>query len=100
MQKHRTPGTLKIGLIHLSNNFPISMTILVCKSKLLITKKGKREGTTHVAHKVSPFFVAVRFELENITKQIVNSTKIIGKIFFLKDKNINLIKSPTNNYAV
>ena len=76
------------------------MTILVCKSKLLITKKGKREGTTHVAHKTSPFLAAVRFELENKTRPIVNSTRIIGKIFLLKDKNINLIKSPTNNYAV
>ena len=63
-------------------------------------KNGKREGTTHVAHKTSPFFAAVRFELENKIRPIVNSTRIIGKIFLLKDKNINLIKSPTNNYAI
>ena len=69
------------------------MTILVCKSKLLITKKGKREGTTHVAHKIKPFVVAVKFDLENKTKQIAIIIKVNGSIFFCKDKIKNLILS-------
>lgn len=42
----------------------------------------------------------MRFELENKTRPIVKNTRTTGKIFLLKDKNINLIKSPTNNYAI
>ena len=42
----------------------------------------------------------MRFEFENITRPMVNSTRTMGKMFLLKDKNINLIKSPINNYAV
>lgn len=84
----------------MSNILPIKPTTFVCESKLVTTKNGKRDGTTHVAHKTRPFFTAIRFEFENMTKPIVNSKRIIGKIFLLKDKNINLIKSPSNNYAV
>ncbi len=91
---------MKTGFINLSNTLPIKLTTFVCESKLVITKKGKRDGTTHVAHRTSPFFTAMRFEFENITRPMVNSTRTMGKMFLLKDKNINLIKSPINNYAV
>ena len=64
----------------------------MCESKFVIIKKGKRAGTTQVAQSFSPFLVAVRFELENTTRHIANNTRIIGKIFRLKDKNKNFIK--------
>ena len=75
----------------MSNSLPITLTTLVCESRLVITKKGKRDGTTQVAHSVSPFLVAVRLELENTTKQIVNRTKVNGKIFRLKERKINFM---------
>ena len=33
------------------------------------TKNGNKEGTTAVAHKISPFLVAVKLVLENKTNQ-------------------------------
>ena len=72
---------------------------MVCESKVGTKKKGKREETTQVAHNFSPFFVATRLELENRTKQIVNSTKIKGKIFRFRERKINFILSPIKMYA-
>ena len=57
----------------------------------MITKKGKSEGTTQVAHRVNPFVAAVRFDLEKTTKQIATTTKKQGRIFLFKDINQNLI---------
>ena len=74
------PGTLKTGLINLSNTLPIKLTIFVCESKLVITKKGKRDGTTQVAHKISPFLAATRLVLEKTTRHIVKAIKIKGNI--------------------
>ena len=50
----------------------------------MITKKGKSEGTTQVAHRVNPFVAAVRFDLEKTTKQIATTTKKQGRIFLFK----------------
>ena len=43
-------------------------------------KNGSNEGTTEVAHKDKAFFVAIKLECENITRQTVNSKNIIGKV--------------------
>ena len=51
----------------------------------MATKKGNREGTTELAHKLRPDFVAIKLLFENISRQIVNNKNKIGKIFFFKD---------------
>ena len=84
--KAAIPGTLNKGLINLFKILPIKLTTLVCDSKLVKTKKGKREGTTHVAQIVKPFVAAVKLDLENITKKNAITTNVIGKIFLLKIK--------------
>ena len=49
-------------------------------------KKGKSEGTTELAHKVSPFLAAVMLAVENRINPKVNSTNKIDKD--LKDVNL------------
>lgn len=60
-------------------------------------KKGKRDGTTFLAQRVSPFFAANKFVCEKITRNIKKSVKQIVKIFLLI-MNINdflcLINAP------
>ena len=51
----------------------------------MATKKGKRDGTTAVAHKINPFLAANKLLLENITKQIANKPNIIVIKFFLNE---------------
>lgn len=87
------PGTLKRGLISLSRSLPVNDTTLVCESRLVITKKGNRDGTTQVAHKANPFEAADRLVLENITRNIAIKTKIKGNIFRFKDNTRNFIKT-------
>ena len=47
---------------------PKIFMIFVCISKLVATKKGKRDGTTLLAQSDSPFFTAGRLLLEKINK--------------------------------
>ena len=47
---------------------PKIFMIFVCISKLVATKKGKRDGTTLLAQSDSPFFTAERLLLEKINK--------------------------------
>lgn len=82
-EKEPSPRTLNNGFIYLFRIFPNIFTIFVCIKSSVETKKGKREGTTEVAHKVSPDFTAGRLDLENISKHIVKHKKIIGNIFLL-----------------
>ena len=76
-----SPRTLNNGFIYLFRILPKMFTIFVCIKSSVETKKGKREGTTDVAHKVSPDFTAGRLDLEKISKHRVKPKKIIGKIF-------------------
>ena len=78
--KDPSPPTLKKGLIKLFKNFPKIRGISVLESNSVATKNGKRDGTTEFAHKLKPFFAAIRFEDENNTKQIVKSRNIKGNI--------------------
>ena len=40
----------------------------MCINNSVATKNGNNEGTTEVAHKLSPDFTAGKFELENIRR--------------------------------
>ena len=83
--KDPSPLILNIGFINILKNLPNMWAILVLESNSVAMKNGKREGTTDVAHKIRPDLAAVRLYVENITKEIVKSKKIIGKIcFFIK----------------
>ena len=53
-------------------------------------KKGRRDGTTLLAHSIRPSFAATKLFFEKTTRQIVKRQKIAGKIFFRIDKKINL----------
>lgn len=53
-------------------------------------KKGSKEGTTLLAHKRRPSFVATKLLFEKITKQTVKRQKRIGRIFLRRDKKRNL----------
>ena len=61
-------------------------------------KNGKSEGTTDVAHKVKPFFTAVKLFLENKSKHIAKIIKMIANKFLLilitKIWHFENIKSP------
>lgn len=48
------PLTLNRGFIKPFNNLPQNVTIFVCISNSVATKKGNNEGTTDVAHNVKP----------------------------------------------
>lgn len=78
------PLMLKIGFINLLNNLSKRKTILVCINKLVATKKGNNEGTTVVAHKVSPFLTAIKLVLVNISSKKEKDKKIKVKKFFLE----------------
>ena len=54
-------------------------------------KKGKRLGTTLLAHNFKPFFAAYKLLLEKTTKPIVNKTKIVGKTKSLIEKIANVL---------
>lgn len=45
--------------------------ILVFESNSVATKKGKRDGTIEVAHKVNPAFAAIKLYEEKNNKHIV-----------------------------
>jgi len=45
--------------------------ILVFESNSVVTKKGKRDGTIEVAHKVNPVFAATKLYEENNIKHVV-----------------------------
>ena len=51
-----SPGTLKIGRIHLCKSFPKNGTIEVWLSKFVAIKKGSKEGTTEFIQRLSPSF--------------------------------------------
>lgn len=53
-------------------------------------KKGKRLGTTLLAHNFNPALAAYKLLLEKITKPIVNKQNINGIIFCLKEITANL----------
>ena len=61
---------------------------------MVITKKGNKEGTTQVAHRVRPFLVAVRLDLEKITNDnkwdYGEYTLVIYKDFVKSDEKTNL----------
>ena len=46
------------------------------------TKKGKRAGTTEVAHKISPFLAEAKLVLEKRIKPIQNKQKRRDSAFF------------------
>lgn len=81
--KAPSPRILNKGLIYLFKNLPKILTILVCIKSSVETKKGKREGTTELAHKVSPDLTAGRLDLEKTSKHKVNNRKTKGKKFLL-----------------
>ena len=64
--------------------------IFVLASNSHAIKNGKRAGTTEVAQSVKPSLDAFKLSLEKTTKPIKNRMKKIGKIFFLKLKNMKL----------
>lgn len=55
--------------------------MLVCINNSVATKNGNNEGTTEVAHKLSPDFTAGKLALENTRRPRVKHKKIIGKKF-------------------
>lgn len=79
--KAPSPRTLNNGFIYLFRILPKMFTIFVCIKSSVETKNGNREGTTEVAHKVSPDFTAGRLDLENISKHMVKHKKNSGNIF-------------------
>ena len=56
--------------------------MLVLTSNSVATKKGKRDGTIEVTHKVNPDFAAIKFDEENTIRQIVKPNIRSGKKFF------------------
>jgi len=86
MEKIRIPGTWNNGRINRFNKRPKKSTTGVWLNKSVAIKKGKSDGTTELAHKLSPFFAAEILEVENKIRPKVNSTNIIDKIFFFVDK--------------
>lgn len=55
-------------------------------------KKGKRAGTTLLAHNFNPFFAAIKQVLENIIKEKAKHTKIIENIcFFIENVKKRLL---------
>ena len=79
--KAPSPLMLKIGFINLLNTVPNFETIFVCISNSVATKKGKREGTTELAHKAKPDFIAGKLLLENISRKNVKPKKSNGRKF-------------------
>lgn len=59
------------------------LTKLVFIRSSVATKKGKREGTTELAHKDNPFFMAGRLLVENNSKLAPNAKKSKENIFLL-----------------
>lgn len=62
---------------------PNLLIMFVCIRSSVATKKGNKEGTTELAHKERPDFIAGKLLLEKIKRQKVNSKKIIGSKFRL-----------------
>ena len=60
---------------------PRIFIILVWDKASVATKNGKSEGTTEVAHNVSPDFTAGKLVFENISKQKVKHKNINGMMF-------------------
>ena len=58
------------------------MIILVCDNNSVAIKKGKREGTILLAHKISPFFAADILLEEKSNSPSINSIKVIDNIRF------------------
>lgn len=81
--KAPSPRTLNKGFIYLFKIFPKIFIIFVCIKSSVDTKNGKSDGTTDVAQRFIPDFIAKRFELENIIKDIVKNKKNIVNIFLL-----------------
>lgn len=82
---------LNIGFIIFLKNLPKMYGILVLDKTSVTIKNGRREGTTELAHNLSPDFAACIFELENKIKQMRNIRKISDNtfLFILKTKNLN-----------
>ena len=80
--KAPSPLTLNNGFIKKLKNLPRVWAISVFESSSVAIKKGNREGTTDVAHKVNPCFAEGRLYDENIISPIVNNRNIIGKKCF------------------
>lgn len=88
-----SPGTLKTGFINLFKNLPNICIKLVLHNNSVATKKGKRVGTTDVAHNFKPFCAADKFDVENRIRLNVKSKNIIVKKYFLIEITINRIIS-------
>ena len=71
----------------------MAITFVWLKSYVAI-KNGKRAGIILFAHKYNPFLAEARLDEENNTSNIVKSTKIILKKFFLNEKVSIFIGSP------
>ena len=87
-QKEPLPEILKIGFINLFNLFSRNGIRDVCIRSSVATKNGNSEGTTEVAHRVNPFFIAGRLLPENSNRHIANNKKMIAKkfLFIFKTK--------------
>ena len=59
-------------------------------SNSVANKKGKREGTTVVAHSSSPILAALILVVENKIKQAIKEHKIKGIIVFFNEISIKL----------
>ena len=79
-----TPGKLKIGFIYLSNFMLKKYIRFVCFKSSTATKNGKSEGTTLLAHKVMPFFAALKLLFVKKTRKNKYKIKIIEIDFSFK----------------
>ena len=103
-QKAPLPDILNNGFIILFSSLPKNDIIEVCSNSSVATKNGNRDGTTEVAHNVSPVFIAGRLFFENSRRHIANIRKMIAKRFLLifntKKWHFENILSPSNVYAL
>ena len=55
--------------------------MFVCSKSSVATKNGNKDGTTEVAHKIRPFFTAVKLFLENNKSETAKIRKTNAKKF-------------------
>ena len=79
--KAPSPLILNKGFIILFKNLPKILTKLVFIKSSVATKNGRSEGTTELAHKDNPFFMAGRLLVENNSKLAPKIKKIRANIF-------------------
>ena len=70
---------------------PNKFTMFVCSKSSVATKNGNKDGTTEVAHKIRPFFTAVKLFLENNKSETAKIRKTNAKkfLFNLITKKLN-----------